>query len=62
MLTHIPDNRTAVATKTIRDITEQRPIPRGTRVGIEDYDQSGELFVVEWQDRIYLASPDELRP
>ena len=63
MLTHIPDNNVAIATKTIRDITERQPIPRGSVVSVEDFDpcgDSGGLFVVEHRSKIYLATPDEL--
>ena len=54
----------AYATRTIYDITEDEPIPRGARVEIQDFDRCGGsdgLFIVDYEGRIYLASPDELR-
>jgi len=64
MLRHIPDNNIAFAACDIHDITEGTPIPKGAQVHIEDFDpcaNSAGLFVVSHRDRIFLASPDELR-
>ena len=46
----------------IFDITEDDPIPRGEIVSLEDFDSSGCLFVVSWNNKIYLADPSELIP
>jgi hypothetical protein len=51
--------RTACA---VHDITEDRPIPKGAVVSIEDFWRNDALFVVEGQDKIYLAEPSELIP
>ena len=61
MLKEIPLNSKAITTCAVHDITEDRPIPRGRVVAVEDYDRCAGLYVVEYRDRIYLASPDELR-
>ena len=61
MISTIPDNDRATTAKRVFDITEDRPIHKGVAVSVEDYDPCAELFVVEWDGRIYLATPDELK-
>jgi hypothetical protein len=64
MLTYIPDNNRAVTTCNVWDITEPKPIPRGSWVDIQDFDSCYEpdgCFIVEYKGRIYLALPGELR-
>jgi hypothetical protein len=61
MLLDIPPNFVAFATRRIFDISEDHPIPRGARVSVEDQIRCDDLFVVEYEGRIFLATPDELR-
>lgn len=63
MLGTIPADGIAYALCEICDISEISPIPRGSKVYIQDFDPCGSdsgLFVVEYLDRIYLAEPNEL--
>ena len=60
MLTEWPATDLARAVKTIRDITETDPIPKGALVFLQDFDSCAEVWIVEYADRIYLATPDEL--
>lgn len=62
MLTTTP--AIAIAACAIRDITEPAPIPRGAKVQVLDHDPHGGdegLYVVEFEGRVYLAEPGELR-
>lgn len=64
MLTHWPENSRAITTKRVWDITEDVPIPRGQIVNLIDFDSCGDesgVWIIEWQERIYQATPDELR-
>ena len=64
MLTDFPSSGVAFTTRQVWDITEPDPIPKGATVSVEDWlpdDGCDGIFVVEWNDRIYLATPDELR-
>ena len=52
MLRHIPDNNIAFAVRPVYDITEAKPIPRGARVRVEDFDGCADcegLFVVSYR-------------
>jgi hypothetical protein len=62
MLTEFTGDGTARAVRNIWDISEDVPIPRGAIVSLEDWDGCADLWVVQWQGRIYLATADELRP
>ena len=61
MLTDFPANALAWTTCAVWDITEPSPIPTGERVTVDDFDRAADLFIVQWQGRIYLAMPAELR-
>jgi hypothetical protein len=63
-LTHRPENDKAITACPVWDITEAKPIPKGTEVLIVDWDSCGGdrgMWIVEYHDRIYLAEPYELR-
>ena len=56
-------NHSAYTACEVFDITECRPIPKGAKVSIEDFDGCGGdagMFIVEYRGRIYMATPDEL--
>ena len=67
-----PANNLATTSQRVFDITEDVPIPRGAVVTILDFDTCGDggvlecgdgagYWIVEWNDRVYLAVPDELK-
>jgi len=65
MLTTTTDSNTAITTRQVHDITEAKPIPKGSRVDLLDFDPCGDvagLWIVEYAGRVYQAAPEELKP
>jgi len=60
MLTEWPINDIAFATTDIWDITENKCIPKGAKVEIQDHDHCADLWIVEYDGKIYLATLEEL--
>lgn len=50
----------AITRRAVFDVTELTPIPKGSRITIEDYDACSNLYFVEWRGCIYAATPDEI--
>ena len=61
MATRLAHADRAVTTRQVWDVTEPKPIPRGAVVSVEDYEPCADLYVVDYEGRVYMAEPEELK-
>lgn len=59
-----PSNGVARTTCAVYDQTEPEPIPKGALVEIQDFyavSFDEHMWVIEYEGRVYLAEPQELK-